>query len=57
MMISIVHHNNKIYLYSKGAPEMVLKKCTKYINSNGHEVKLTSEDTKNILSVIENYAS
>lgn len=37
-MISIVHHNNKIYLFSKGAPEMVLKKCTKFINSNGEEI-------------------
>ena len=42
MMTSIVHHNDKIYLFSKGAPEMVLKKCSKFINSNGEEVKLTS---------------
>lgn len=56
MMISIVHHNNKIYLFSKGAPEMVLKKCTKYINSKGEEEKLTPQDTSKILSIIEEYA-
>lgn len=57
MMISIVHHNNKIYLFSKGAPEMVLKKCTKFINSNEEEVQLTSQDAKNMLTIIEDYAS
>ncbi|CAD8180394.1 unnamed protein product [Paramecium pentaurelia] len=57
MMISIVHHNDKIYLFSKGAPEMVLKKCSKFINSNGEEVKLTSQDINNMLQIIEDYAS
>ncbi|CAK74066.1 unnamed protein product (macronuclear) [Paramecium tetraurelia] len=56
MMITIVNHNNKIYLFSKGAPEMVLKKCTKFINSNGDEVQLTPQDAKNMLTIIEDYA-
>lgn len=43
MMISIVKYNDLIYLFAKGAPEMVLKKCTKYIDENGDSMRLEDE--------------
>ncbi|KAL7717593.1 Calcium-transporting ATPase [Entamoeba marina] len=40
--------NKVIRMYTKGAPEMVLEKCTHYMNNNGEIVDLT-EDVRNEL--------
>ncbi|HOG15513.1 MAG TPA: calcium-translocating P-type ATPase, PMCA-type [Candidatus Absconditabacterales bacterium] len=47
--------DNKIYLYSKGAPEVLLDKCTHFL-TNGEVRKLTEKDKKNILSQNKKFA-
>jgi Ca2+-transporting ATPase len=56
--MSTVHKvpNRGIYVYVKGAPEILLERCSK-IHQNGKENKLTSEKRKVILQVNEDFAS
>jgi len=34
---------NTVRMYTKGAPEMILEKCTYYMNGNGETIELTDE--------------
>jgi len=47
--------DNKIYLYSKWAPEVLLDKCTHFL-TNWEVRKLTEKDKKNILSQNKKFA-
>ncbi|MBM3119799.1 MAG: cation-translocating P-type ATPase [Chloroflexi bacterium] len=42
-------------VYSKGAPEVVLRSCSHILN-NGQETKLTTEESNNILSIAQEMA-
>jgi len=55
-MMSTIHNvKGKKILYSKGAPDMILKKCTKIL-VNGKEKKLTAAGKRNILKINNNFA-
>lgn len=47
-MSCIVQIGEKYYIYSKGAPDLLLPECSKYVGKNG-EVKSVDEDYKNVL--------
>jgi Ca2+-transporting ATPase len=49
MMSVLVNEGKKNYVYTKGAPELVLKKC-KYIQINNKPVLLRAKERKRILS-------
>jgi Ca2+-transporting ATPase len=56
--MSTLHKNpqNEVFAYIKGAPEMILERCT-HILENGKEAKLTQEKKINVLKVNEQLAS
>ena len=56
-MMTTVHkeENGKYIQYTKGAPDEVLKKCTKILK-NGRVSDITEEDKKNILEANKNMA-
>lgn len=60
-MATVVKLNNGVYrLYVKGAPELLLTKCTRIIANpfiQLGDVPITSEDTKVLQNLIKNYAS
>ncbi|MBW3022596.1 calcium-translocating P-type ATPase, PMCA-type [Candidatus Woesearchaeota archaeon] len=56
-MMSVVYkYENKLFVYSKGAPEVIIEKCDR-IYKNGKVVKLSSSDKKNILEQNKKFAS
>jgi Ca2+ transporting ATPase len=61
MMTTIVNQKNTpgaYRLYSKGASEIVLKKCAFYLNTDGKPVKLNEDKIEDIIkNVVENMAS
>ncbi|MBS3088125.1 cation-translocating P-type ATPase [Candidatus Pacearchaeota archaeon] len=56
MMSSIYEKDNKFYTFSKGAPEILLKKCDR-IYINGKIIKLTNEAKQKILQKNKDFAS
>jgi Ca2+-transporting ATPase len=56
--MSTLHKNlqNEVFAYTKGAPEMILERCT-HILENGQEVKLTEAKKVSVLKVNEQLAS
>ncbi|KAI9080746.1 hypothetical protein K1719_037259 [Acacia pycnantha] len=46
-----------IRAFCKGASELILKMCDKFIDSNGETIDLLEEQVKNISDVISNFAS
>ncbi|EYE88387.1 hypothetical protein Q428_08285 [Fervidicella metallireducens AeB] len=55
MMSVLCSYNNKKYLYVKGAPESILKKC-KWLQVNGNEVPLTKDIQNRIIQSNDNMA-
>ena len=54
---AIVHlENGTIRLYSKGASEILLKSCSKYINQKGEEVLMTSTKRNELQKMIQTMA-
>jgi Ca2+-transporting ATPase len=47
-MSCIVEIDSKYFIYSKGAPDLLLPECTKYVANNG-EIKTVDEDYKDLL--------
>lgn len=47
-MSCIVQIDNKFYIYSKGAPDLLLPECSKYVAKNG-ELKNIDVDYKSLL--------
>jgi len=47
-MSCIVQIDNKFYIYSKGAPDLLLPECSKYVGKNG-ELKNIDVDYKSLL--------
>lgn len=48
-MSCIVEIEGKFYIYSKGAPDLLLPECAKYLGKGG-EIKTVDEDYKNVLT-------
>nr|CAI38970.1 PMCA20 [Paramecium tetraurelia] len=44
-------------IYTKGAPDMLLDKCSHYINAEGKATVITNDYKQKINSIIKNYAS
>eukprot|EP00178_Gracilaria_changii_P017832 TRINITY_DN50841_c0_g1_i1.p1 TRINITY_DN50841_c0_g1~~TRINITY_DN50841_c0_g1_i1.p1 ORF type:complete len:101 (+),score=2.99 TRINITY_DN50841_c0_g1_i1:80-382(+) len=40
-MTTIAKVNGKVYTFTKGAPDFLLDRCTKYINKTGNAVDIT----------------
>ena len=40
-MTTIAKVNGKVYTFTKGAPDFLLDRCTKYINNTGNAVDIT----------------
>ncbi|MEK6910070.1 MAG: HAD-IC family P-type ATPase, partial [Candidatus Aenigmatarchaeota archaeon] len=56
-MMSTVHKVGKnIFVYSKGAPEVILSKCTKILR-NSREIKLSEIHKEDILATVKQFAS
>lgn len=55
MMSVVVSEQEKSYVFSKGAPEILLAKCSKYIND--HELRLSSEKKEFFLKENEKFNS
>ena len=57
-MMSTLHRqqDGAIRQFTKGAPDEVLKKCTHYLNENGHIVPMTDEYRETILEANRNMA-
>ncbi len=56
MMSVLVSEGKKNYVYSKGAPEIILKKC-EYIQVNNKVIKMSEKQRKKILSVTHQLAA
>ncbi|HIQ49705.1 MAG TPA: calcium-translocating P-type ATPase, PMCA-type [Nanoarchaeota archaeon] len=55
LMTTVHKKGNKIVIFSKGAPEVILEKC-KYIQKNGKIFKLTKKEKEKILNLNKNFA-
>jgi len=51
-MSTIISKNNHHYVYVKGASEVVLSKCTKYLNQSGRESQMDSKSSQQITELI-----
>jgi P-type Ca2+ transporter type 2C len=56
MMSVAIEENNKIVSYTKGAPEIIVEKCS-FLLINGRRTKMTDEHRKEILKMNEKMAS
>ncbi len=56
-MMSTVHQSaNEIIQYTKGAPDVVVKLCSSYLDEGGKVVPMTEERRKEILNVVKSYS-
>ena len=57
-MFTIVCDNNRVFVHAKGASELILASCTRYIVENGQALSLDEGKKEEIrMSVINEYAS
>lgn len=56
MMSVLIKENNKLYTYTKGAPDKILKNCTHILINNKKE-KITKEHLEKIKNKYHNYSS
>ena len=58
MMSTVIKTNDSYRLHAKGASEMVLSKCSYYLDKNLQKIKLTEETLNHlIINVVERMAS
>ncbi|MBE6103600.1 MAG: calcium-translocating P-type ATPase, PMCA-type, partial [Erysipelotrichaceae bacterium] len=56
-MMSTVHEKNGSYIqYTKGATEILLSHCTKFLDKNGKVIDMTDDLRKEILKGVKSYA-
>jgi len=46
--------SNKIRVFLKGAPEIVMEHCTKYVNAEGEQVELSQDKKQDVLENVVN---
>jgi magnesium-transporting ATPase (P-type) len=51
-MSTIYRDIDSVYIYTKGAPEFVIKNCTKFLNKNGVPQKIDKNFINNLNSTI-----
>ncbi len=56
-MTVLVKSGNGVTMYHKGAAEIILKNCTKYLDIDGTEKPMTSEKRNYYETIIQEYAS
>jgi len=52
-----LNSNNKYYIFTKGAPEIVIEYCSKYIDKNNDIVPIDDKFKKDVDDIISNFAS
>ncbi|PIN02506.1 Calcium transporting ATPase [Handroanthus impetiginosus] len=57
MSVLVALPHGKVRAFCKGASEIILEMCNKGINANGEPVPLSEEESRNILDVINAFAS
>lgn len=53
----VPHEGNQLRMHTKGASEVVLGRCTKYLDENNKMQDITEEVRQNMLDAIVNYAN
>jgi len=56
-MTVIYQDGKQVYSFTKGAPDFLIGKCTKYINKDGSVSKINNEFLKELKDTISNFAS
>jgi magnesium-transporting ATPase (P-type) len=58
MMTTVYMENPKVvYPFTKGAPDFLIEKCTKFINKDGKIVNITDSFIKDLQKTISMFAS
>ncbi|KAL2464641.1 putative calcium-transporting ATPase 11 [Forsythia ovata] len=57
MSVLVTLPNGKVRAFCKGASEIILKSCDRTIDANGKPFHLSDEHTRNIMNVINGFAS
>jgi Ca2+ transporting ATPase len=57
--MATVYQDDKgaIYVFVKGAPDFLTPYCTKFVNRNGHQTKMTTEYTESLQQTIVDFAN
>jgi Ca2+ transporting ATPase len=56
-MTVIYQDGKQVYSFTKGAPDFLIGKCTKFINKDGNVSKINNEFLKELKDTISNFAS
>lgn len=55
-MTTFYQKNGKLIAYTKGAPDILLPRCTKMIKLDGNETEMTTENQEKCLNIINQFA-
>jgi Ca2+-transporting ATPase/Ca2+ transporting ATPase len=55
-MSSVVNYKGKIHVFSKGAPDYLLKNCSSYLDAKGDVVPITDAYKNTLLGKLKEFA-
>lgn len=55
-MSSVVNYKGKVHIFTKGAPDFLLKFCSKYLNAEGNAVNITPEFQNTLNQKLKEFA-
>ena len=55
-MSSIINFKDKVHVFSKGAPDFLLKNCTHYLDAKGASVPITEAYKNTLLGKLKEFA-
>lgn len=55
-MSSVVKYKQKVHVFTKGAPDFLIKSCTKYIDAEGNAANITPQFTNNLNNKLKEFA-
>jgi magnesium-transporting ATPase (P-type) len=55
-MTSVVEHNGRPHIFTKGAPDYLLPNCEFYLDENTKLVKIDDEYKQNLLNKLKEFA-
>lgn len=55
-MSSVINFKGKVYVFSKGAPDFLLRNCTQYLDSKGTPVPITDAFKNTLLGKLKEFA-